>query len=129
MRLEVHQGFDFDNYKDVVRIHSDHRKGIRSGRIAKVWVTDGGSTIAAVRGLDDGEENWVRVDLETRRRLDVKLDNAYEFNIRKAWFWEKLLWAARASDPTARVATWIGISLGGIGVVFSVIQIWQGWKS
>ena len=84
MRLEVHQGFDFDNYKDVVRIHSDHRKGIRSGRIAKVWVTDGGSTIAAVRGLDDGEENWVRMDLETRRRLDVKLDNAYEFNIRKA---------------------------------------------
>jgi len=67
------------------------------------------------------------MDLDTRRRLKVELYDEHDFTLRKAWWWEKLYWAATASDPTARVATWIGIWLGSLGIVLSIIQICQSW--
>lgn len=129
MRLTVHQGYDFDNYKDVIRVHNVHRAGVKSGRLVRVRTDKGGSTVAAVRGLNDEEKSWTRMDLETRRRLKVELGEEHHFTIRKAWWWEKLCWAASSSDPTARVATWIGIWLGGFGIVLSIIQIWQALKN
>lgn len=129
MRLTVHQGFETDNYKDTVRIHTSQRGGIRSGHLARVTVKDGASTVVAVRGLDDGEEDYIRLDLETRRRLKVKPGDVRDFELRETSPWEALQWAAKASDPTARIATWIGIWLGGIGILLSLAQLYQGWKS
>ena len=92
-------------------------------------VKDGASTVVAVRGLDDGEEDYIRLDLETRRRLKVKPGDVRDFELRETWPWEALQWASKASDPTARIATWIGIWLGGIGILLSLAQLYQGWKS
>ena len=71
MKLTVAPAFDFDNYKDTIRIHSRYRNGLRSGRLAKVSVVGGLSTLVVVRGLGDDEIESIRMDLETRRRLQV----------------------------------------------------------
>lgn len=128
MRLTVKEGFRHDAYKDTLRIHSSHRLGIRSGHLAKVWVSEGNSAIVAVRGLEDEEHNVIRLDLETRRRLGVKVNETYNFGLRETWFWEAIIWAAKASDPAARVAAWIGIWLGSIGILLSLAQLYQGWR-
>lgn len=128
MKLRVREGYDHDTYKDTVRIHSSHRAGIRSGHLARLSVVGGASAVVAVRGLADTQKDNLRLDLETRRRLEVELDEEYDFELRETWFWEAIVWAAKASDPTARIATWIGIWLGGIGIFLSFIQIYQGLK-
>jgi hypothetical protein len=128
MRLTVKEGFGHDTYKDTLRIHSSHRSGIRSGHLAKIWVTGGKSAIVAVRGLDDDEQDVIRLDLETRRRLAVKVNETHDFGLRETRFWEAVVWAAKASDPAARVAAWIGIWLGSIGILLSLAQLYQGWK-
>ena len=128
MRLTVKEGFGYDTYKDTIRIHSEHRLGVRSGHLAKVWVANGKSAVVAVRGLSDSERDVIRLDLETRRRLDLKNGQQPEFRLRESYPWEALIWAAKASDPTARVATWIAIRGFVVSVVLSAAQLYQGWK-
>jgi hypothetical protein len=77
----------------------------------------------AVRGLADEEADVIRLDLETRRRLQVSIDEAYDFELAGARFWHALQWAARSSDPAARVATWIAIWSLSIGALISVAGI------
>jgi hypothetical protein len=118
MKLQVMSAYDGDNYKDMISIHSSHRRGLKSGRLGKVSVVGGESTIVAVRGLDSLERDLIRIDLETRRRLQVSLDQTYDFTLKRIWPWQAVLWACRASDPALRVATWIAI--------LSFMLVWSG---
>jgi hypothetical protein len=124
MKLTVKPAYDFDNYKDTIRIHSAYRNGLKSGRMAKVSVVGGLNTIVAVRGLDDADRESIRMDLETRRRLQVSLQKEYDFTIKRIWPWQAVMWACRSSDPALRVATWIAVlsfALGVLSIVISVI--------
>jgi hypothetical protein len=124
MKLTVKPAFDFDNYKDTIRIHSTYRNGLRSGRLAKVSVVGGLNTIVVVRGLSDEDSELIRMDLETRRRLQVSLEKEYDFTLRRIWPWQALKWACRSSDPALRVATWIAVlsfMLGLLSIVLSII--------
>ncbi len=123
MRLMVQPAEQADYYKDMARVHSMYRGGLTSGTLARITVENGGTTIVAVRGLDSGEEELFRADLETRRRLKIKPGVQYEFTIRAATYKECLQWAIRASDPAARVATWIALWSFGIGIVLGVIGL------
>lgn len=125
MQLTVHQAYDFDNYKDIIRIHKSRRGQIHSGHLVRVSVRDGKSTIAAVRGLDPGEEDWIRLDLAMRRRLGVELGGPYDFTVRRANPWEALQWATKATDPAARIATWIAIWSGIIGTLLGVLGLFK----
>lgn len=128
MRLTVHEGQASDNYKDIVRVHKANRNGVDSGFIAKVSVTDGKSIYVVVRGLGKGQEREVWMDLQTRKRLGVELGKEYDFNVRAATWWEKVIWAAKASDPSMRIGTCIGLVGILLGILLSAVQIWQGLK-
>jgi hypothetical protein len=124
MKLTVMSAFDFDNYKDTVRVHRSARNGIRSGKLVRLSVVGGLSTIVAARGLDELHQDIIRIDLENRRRLQVTLDKEYDFIIKTVWPWEAIWWACRSSDPALRVATWIAVLsfvLGLVGIGISVI--------
>jgi hypothetical protein len=123
MKLTVKPAYDFDNYKDTIRIHSAYRSGLKSGRMAKVSVVGGLNTIVAVRGLDDADRESIRMDLETRRRLQVSLQKEYDFTIKRIWPWQAVMWACRSSDPALRVATWIAVLSFALGVLSIVISI------
>lgn len=124
MKLTVRPSFVEDNYKDTVRVHRKYRRGLKSGRLARIGVHSGESSIVAVRGLDDDEVEDIRVDLETRRRLKVALNTEYEFELSRIWFWEGVIWACRASDPALRIASWIAVLsaiLGLIGIALGIL--------
>ncbi len=124
MLLTVKPAYDGDNYKDTIRIHSSYRNGLKSGRLGRVSVVGGENTIVAVRGLDNQDREIIRVDLETRRRLQVSLDKPYDFTLKRIWPWQAVLWACRSSDPALRVATWIAVLsfvLGLVGIGISII--------
>jgi hypothetical protein len=77
-----------------------------------------------VRGLSDEDSELIRMDLETRRRLQVSLEKEYDFTLRRIWPWQALKWACRSSDPALRVATWIAVlsfMLGLLSIVLSII--------
>lgn len=124
MRLTVAEAFQQDVYKDTARIHRMHRRGLASGRLARVSVEDGEDTIVAVRGLDNADRDRILLDLETRRRLAVKLGQSYEFRIDRKWPWQKLSWALNASDPAARIATWIAVLSFVLGTFLGLVGIW-----
>jgi hypothetical protein len=124
MILTVKPAYDGDNYKDTIRIHSSYRHGLKSGRLGRVSVVGGENTIVAVRGLDNQDREIIRIDLETRRRLQVSLDKPYDFTLKRIWPWQAVLWACRSSDPALRVATWIAVLsfvLGLVGIGISII--------
>jgi hypothetical protein len=124
MLLTVKPAYDGDNYKDTIRIHSSYRNGLKSGRLGRVSVVGGENTIVAVRGLDNQDREIIRIDLETRRRLQVSLDKPYDFTLKRIWPWQAVWWACRSSDPALRVATWIAVLsfvLGLIGIGISII--------
>src|SRR5271169_4947686 len=81
MQLKVKGAPPGDVYKDTIRIHKIHRHGIKSGRLAQVSVIGGKSTIAAVRGMWDGDKTSILLDLETMRRLGVRLGETYDFDM------------------------------------------------
>jgi hypothetical protein len=124
MILTVKPAYEGDNYKDTIRIHSSYRNGLKSGRLGRVSVVGGESTIVAVRGLDDTDREIIRIDLETRRRLQVSLNQPYNFTLKTIWPWQAVRWACRSSDPALRVATWIAVLsfvLGLVGIGISMI--------
>ena len=125
-QLCLHQARTEDVYKDTARIHEGKRSGVKSGRIVRLYVKGAKSVLVAVRGLDCGEESWIRLDEVTRERLgiaDRKLYSVIEVRIRKGHWWESVSWALTASDPAARVSILIATFLGAISIVVSILGL------
>jgi len=124
--LTVHQLRYVDVYTDAIRVHKDERCGVQEGRICKVSVGVV-SHFFAMRGLPDSELGMVRLDEIGRDRLGLDRGQTTSFVFREAYFWEALCWAAKASQPSARIATWIAIWSGIFGLIGLGLAGWSIW--
>jgi len=125
-KLTVHQLRYVDVYTNAIRVHEDERNGVRESKICKVSV-NGVSDFFAMRGLPDKERGSVRLDEIGRDRLKVKRGERLSFTFREACAFEALCWAAKTSQPGARIATWIAIWSGVFGIVGLGLGVWAIW--
>lgn len=125
-KLTVHKLRYVDVYTNAIRVHKDERGDVRESKICKV-TANGESDFFAMRGLPDDERGFVRLDEIGRDRLKVKSNGCYDFVFREAYFWEALCWAAKSSQPGARIATWIAVWSGVLGVVGLILSGWALW--
>ena len=136
-RLLVKAGLREDVYKDTIRVHRDVLGKVKVGGVARVRVDGGQAHILAVRGLTDRRRGEALLDAITRDQLGVEKDTTYRFTFEPTNPREKLKWACQATDPGARIAAWIavwsgilgiiGIVLGGIGVYPVYKEYWVPW--
>src|SRR5205823_4111110 len=99
------------------------KPSIKIGRIVKLSIVGGESRIVAIRGLDDKDKGKIRLDFVNRNEMKLKLDEEYDFEIRSTGLWDKLVWACTATEPGARIAAWIAVISGVIGIVGLVLAM------
>jgi hypothetical protein len=108
-----------DIYKDSVRINIHDRVGHTKGHVYKLFV---GNRMARVflRGTD--QPGTITMDLETRDRLGVRLNEPILIKLQKGfWIVDELIWAWRASDPAYRIASKLGVLSFLLGVLSLVL--------
>jgi hypothetical protein len=121
-----------DVYKDIVRIHWRERgKRNRIGAIVSISVDGGPRHFFSLRGLPDEDAGKIRFDHVARTELRIKTGEQHDFAIQETNPWQKLMWAVRATDPVARIATWIAVwsaILGVLGLFLGAIGVWPVMK-
>jgi hypothetical protein len=124
----VHDAVKGDVYKDIVRIHWRERGELnRIGAIVSISVDDGPRHFFSLRGLPDEDKGIIRFDHVTRTELRLKIGEQHNFAIEETNAWQKLLWAIHATDPVARIATWIAVwsaILGVLGLILGALGVW-----
>ena len=118
LRLEVHDHFKEDVYRDRVRIPVLHRGTINEGRVARLSV-NGKHVLVEVRGLANEQNPVIRMDEITKGKIAVDFKETYTFDVREVGWLEQFRWAWNASDSASRIAArlgLLGIVLGFIGV-------------
>ena len=127
--LIVEDSIPGDVYKDIARIHWKERGARRNriGSIVAIRVGDGPRHFFSLRGLDNKDLGKIRFDFVARQALKLEMGTTHDFTIEEANPWEKLKWALHATDPVARIATWIALwsgVLAVIGLFFAIIGLW-----
>jgi hypothetical protein len=123
--LKITEATNDDVYKDIVRIHWRERgKGNHIGAIVCISVDGGRSRFLSLRGLPEERKGEISMDHVTRADLHLQLGETRVFSIRETNPWEKLRWAVSATDPAARIAAWIAVWSGGIGIVGLLLAAW-----
>ena len=116
-----------DVFEDMVRVHQSHRPDIPAGRI--LWMKhDRYRRLLAARGSHNNVRGQAAIDLKTRRELHIpKYGEVAEITFERAsWAWA-IVWACSASNPIARIASWLGlvsVALGLLGVALGVLSLW-----
>jgi hypothetical protein len=133
IELEVADALDGDAYKDIARIHWTERgaKRNRIGSIVAIRVDGGPRHFFSLRGLGDKDLGKIRFDFVARQTLKLDKGAKYDFAIEEANLWQKLKWALHATDPVARIATWIALWSGIfaiLGLILGVIGAWPVLK-
>lgn len=118
-----------DVHKDTVRVHWKDRGPFKdkNGQIVRVKVK-GKSRPLVMRGLADDRRGQILLDFVIRDEFGLRDGQIYKFEFSSVGVLGQLKWACKHSDPGIRVATWLGIWLGGIGIVLSLAQLYQGWN-
>ncbi|HUD50590.1 hypothetical protein [Parvibaculum sp.] len=125
MRLTVEKLSSDDTYLDRVRLHRDFRGGIRIGQICRLS-TPKANALVEVRGTNVSGQT-IYMDQPMRRKLGLKLGDKPEFNLRRAYYWERLWWAANATDQTSALAAHMGLislGLGALSLLLGLLSIW-----
>jgi hypothetical protein len=127
-KLTVEDAIKGDVYKDIVRFHWRERaKRNRIGEIVSISVDGRPRRFFSLRGLPDEDEGKIRFDHVTRTELRLKVGEKHDFAIEETSPWQKLIWAIHATDPLARIATWIAVwsvILGVLGLLLAAIGAW-----
>jgi hypothetical protein len=66
------------------------------------------------------------VDFLDAEKMRLVTDQRYEFDFKSSSLTDKLKWAANAADPTARIATWIALISGSIGILLGLAGLIVG---
>jgi hypothetical protein len=116
-QLEVRDLSEGDTYKDIVRVHHEQRSRVKNGAITRVRVNRGKPFVLAMRGCLNEKKGTIGLDHLTREYMGVKVGDKHQFTFEHGCLWDKLKWAANSAEPGARIATWIAIVSGVIGVI------------
>jgi hypothetical protein len=119
VRLRVGDAFHDDMYKDLARVHWRQRgtPTLKVGSIVKIAAQEGGERFVALYGLEDNREGEILLDFVNRGQLNVELNRHSDFTIATTNPWEKLKWACSATDPAPRIAAWIAVWSGILGII------------
>jgi hypothetical protein len=123
-QLLVKAGLREDAYKDTIRVHRDVLGKVKVGGIAKVRVDGSTAHILAIRGLSDRRRGEILIDAITRDQLGVEKGTIRRFSFDRSNPLEKLTWACQATDPGARIAAWIAVWSGILGILGIFIGIY-----
>ena len=127
-KLIVEESIKGDVYKDIARIHWRERgKRSRIGAIVAISVDRGPRHFFSLRGLPDEDAGKIRFDHVARSELRLKVGEEHNIAIEETNPWEKLVWAVHATDPVARIATWIAIWSGIVAILGLVIAGIGAW--
>ncbi len=132
MRYEIKEALKEDVYRDIARIPEAHRidkKGrqITEGAICKIK-HEGYSIYSILRGNFKAKDAVVLLDERSRNRLNVKVGDSANFEIKTCSFWGKLCWALTATDPAYKLASRlavISLVLGIIGLALGIFSLCQ----
>jgi len=118
---------DRDNvFNDVVRVHLDHRRFAKAGKL--IVVEHNGRSIRAVaRGAPQQDKSRIWLDLRCREKLGLRPNAKGSFVFRKASWWDEFVWAWHASDAASRIAARIGlvsVGLGLLGAALGGLSLW-----
>jgi len=123
-RLIVEESVKGDVYKDIVRIHWRERgKRNKIGAIVAISVDGGPRRFFSLRGLPEEDAGKIRFDHVTRDELHLKTGEQHDFAIRETSAWEKVRWAVSATDPAARIAAWVAVWSGVVGIVCFILGV------
>ncbi len=130
--LIVDDSLQGDVYKDIARIHWKERgaKRNRIGSIVAIRVDNGPRHFFSLRGLDNKDLGKIRFDFVARQALKLEIGTTHDFTIQEANPLQKLKWALHATDPVARIATWIALwslILGLAGLALAAWPIIEKW--
>jgi hypothetical protein len=124
VKLTVHSARTEDFLQDVVRVHSSHRQGIRTGQLCQV--SQNGKHIYAI-ARNTGNRTRISLDSAQRRTLDVRAGQEADFQFRHLTWFEELNWVWHATDPINRTAGRLGILsfwLGIIGLLLGALSLY-----
>ena len=114
-----------DVFEDMVRVHLSHRPFAKAGSIVVVHAN--GQTIHAVaRGAPSNDRECIFLDLATRERLSVKLNEKVDFEFRRADFLDEIMWAWNATNAMPRVAARLAalsVFLGFSGLMLGIVAL------
>lgn len=115
-----------DVFLDMVRVHLDHRPKTRAGDVVRISCGKR-SLLAVARGSRKNKKDVIAIDLESRRKLDLKAGDEVVFNIKKVGFIGQFCWAWNATDAMPRIGARLGLLslfLGILGGILGVLSIW-----
>ena len=133
--LEVHQLSGSEVYRDIVRVNEVHRidkrkKRIKEGRVCLIRA-NGLKCLAVLRGYQDNHAPQIRMDDYTRGsdKLDLKLNQSYEFEFKTVGFIGTWCWAWNASEMGYQFAVRIALIsfvMGLCGLLWGIDWRWLG---
>ena len=124
MKLTVEKLSADDTYLDRVRLHSDFRGGVGVGQICRIS-TPKANALAEIRGKNTAEQ-IIYMDQPMRLKLKLKPGDKVEITIRRAYYWERLWWAVKATDQTSALAAQMGLislALGALSLLLGALSI------
>ena len=123
IRLKVRELVGSDQYKDMVRVHWRERNKMANGKITRVLVDGRGPYFLAMRGTNDDQLGTIGLDHLNRDYMELRNGQEASFTFERANWWQALKWAANSADPAGRIATWIAIWSGLIGIAGLILSI------
>ena len=114
-----------DVFQDMARLALEHRPHSKAG---KVIVLQAGTRTARAlaRGAPGRDVSSIFLDDATRDRLGVSSGDQVDFLIRKARFWDEVIWGWQATNAVTRVGTrlaMLSVALGILGLFLGVISV------
>jgi hypothetical protein len=116
-RLKVRELQGNDMYKDMARVWWEDRSGVKNGVIARISADGRKPHLLAMRGTVKDNKGTIAVDHLISEYMQLQPGKEYDFTFEPASWWEKIKWAANSAEPGARIATWIAIVSGIIGII------------
>lgn len=114
-----------DVFEDMVRVHLSHRPNSKAGSVIKVRA-NGQTTRAIARGAPGNSREEIFLDLATRQKLGLSLNQAADIKILAASTFDELIWAWNATNAMPRIASRLAvlsIVLGVVGLLLGLISL------
>ena len=79
------------------------------------------SRVLSIRGVKQESESEILIDHVNRTEMRLNIGETHEFTLRTTHWWEKVVWACTATDPGIRIASWMAVGFGVLGIIGTLI--------
>jgi hypothetical protein len=132
VKLLVHHLSEHEVYRDIARIPEEYRKDVHGqrvdrGNVCELLCKETGNKAFVVLYGSRREGAHIGVDNRTRRKLDIKPDHSYEFELISSGFWGEVRWALESGDVVHRFSSRIALVsliLGLAGIALGILSVY-----